>query len=55
VAALEEAGIAPGDEVSIVCVADGEIRVRRGTLSFEQALGSLTGTYPHGYLDGLSR
>jgi bifunctional DNA-binding transcriptional regulator/antitoxin component of YhaV-PrlF toxin-antitoxin module len=51
VAALEEAGLNAGDEVE--SLDDGELRVRRGALTFEAAFGALTGTYPPGYLDRL--
>lgn len=52
VAALQEAGLHAGDEV-LVDVQDGELRVRRGTRSFDDAFGVLAGTYPAGYLDRL--
>lgn len=32
---------------------DGELRVRRAALTFEDAFGALTGAYPPGYLDQL--
>jgi AbrB family looped-hinge helix DNA binding protein len=50
VAALEEVGLHPGEQVTIVPVGDGELRLRRSTLTFEDAFGALTGTYPPGYL-----
>jgi bifunctional DNA-binding transcriptional regulator/antitoxin component of YhaV-PrlF toxin-antitoxin module len=50
VSALEEAGLHAGDDVMIEALQDGELRIRRGTPSFEEALGALTGTYPPGYL-----
>lgn len=50
VAALEEAGLHAGDQVVIEAVEDGELRIRRGALSFDSAFGALTGTYPAGYL-----
>lgn len=53
VAALDEAALGPGDEVVVEPLADGELRVRRATLTFETAFGALTGTYPAGYLDRL--
>jgi AbrB family looped-hinge helix DNA binding protein len=55
VAALEEAGLRAGDDVVVQALEDGEIRVRRGALTFETAFGALTGTYPPGYLDTLDR
>jgi AbrB family looped-hinge helix DNA binding protein len=53
VAALEEAGMQAGDEVVVEALEDGELRIRRGELTFESAFGALTGTYPPGYLDQL--
>lgn len=53
VSALEEAGLHAGDDVLVEAVQDGEIRVRRGARSFDQAFGALTGTYPAGYLEQL--
>jgi AbrB family looped-hinge helix DNA binding protein len=53
VAALEEAGLRRGDEVVVEPLGDGELRVRRATLTFDTAFGVLTGTYPPGYLDRL--
>ena len=55
VAALEEAGLHAGDQVVVEALDDGELRVRRGELSFERAFGALTGTYPPGYLERLDR
>jgi bifunctional DNA-binding transcriptional regulator/antitoxin component of YhaV-PrlF toxin-antitoxin module len=53
VTALTEAGLRAGDSVVIEAVADGELRVRRAALTFEGALGALTGCYPPGYLEQL--
>ena len=53
VAALEEAGLRPGERVTIEPAGDGELRVRRATLTFDDAFGALTGAYPPGYLDRL--
>jgi antitoxin component of MazEF toxin-antitoxin module len=53
VAALDEAGLHRGDEVVVEPLAEGELRVRRSTLTFDTALGVLTGMYPAGYLDRL--
>jgi AbrB family looped-hinge helix DNA binding protein len=50
VVALEEAGLHAGDQVLVEALHDGELRIRRGALTFEKALGSLTGTYPPDYL-----
>jgi AbrB family looped-hinge helix DNA binding protein len=53
VAALEEVGLHPGERVTVEPVGDGELRIRRAALSFDDAFGALTGTYPDGYLDQL--
>lgn len=53
VAALEEAGLHAGDQVVVEVLDEGELRVRRGQLRFEQAFGALTGTYPPYYLERL--
>jgi bifunctional DNA-binding transcriptional regulator/antitoxin component of YhaV-PrlF toxin-antitoxin module len=53
VAALAEAGLRPGEEVVVEPLGDGELRVRRATLTFDSAFGALTGTYPAGYLERL--
>lgn len=53
VSALDEAGLRRGDEVVVEPLADGELSVRRATLTFDGAFGLLTGTYPTGYLDRL--
>ena len=53
VAALDEAGLHAGDQVLVEVVEDGELRIRRGELSFDNAFGALTGAYPPGYLDTL--
>lgn len=53
VAALEEAGLQAGDHVVIEALGDGEVRIRRGALTFESAFGALTGAYPLGYLEQL--
>ena len=56
VAALEEASLHAGDQVSIEVLGDGELRVRRGDGStFEDAFGVLTDVYPEGYLEQLDR
>lgn len=39
-----------GEPVTVEPAGDGELRVRRSTLTFESAFGALTGTYPAGYL-----
>ena len=53
VAALDEAGLHAGEAVTIEPAGDGELRVRRAALTFDDAFGALTGTYPFGYLDQL--
>jgi AbrB family looped-hinge helix DNA binding protein len=53
VAALEEAGLHPGDPVLIEVLEDGELRIRRGEREFKAAFGALTGAYPPGYLERL--
>lgn len=55
VAALDEAGLHPGDEVLVEVVDAGEVRVRRSALTFQGAFGALTGAYPEGYLENLDR
>jgi AbrB family looped-hinge helix DNA binding protein len=55
VGVLEEAGLRAGDRVVIEALEEGELRVRRGAVSFESAFGALTGTYPPGYLEQLDR
>ena len=55
VAVLDEAGLHAGDEVVVEALEEGELRIRRGELSFERAFGALTGTYPFGYLEQLDR
>jgi AbrB family looped-hinge helix DNA binding protein len=55
VAVLAEAGLHAGDEVVVEALEEGEVRIRRGERSFERAFGTLTGTYPPGYLDQLDR
>jgi hypothetical protein len=42
-----------GDRVVVEPVGDGELRIRRAALTFESALGALTGVYPEGYLERL--
>ncbi len=53
VAALQEAGLHPGDQVLIEALEDGELRIRRGEPEFDAAFGALTGVYPSGYLERL--
>ena len=53
VAALQEAGLRAGEAVTVEPSGDGELRVRRAALGFEDAFGALTGTYPVGYLEQL--
>ena len=53
VAALQEAGLQAGEAVTVEPAGDGELRVRRSAMTFDGALGVLTGTYPAGYLETL--
>lgn len=53
VTTLEEAGLRAGDQVVIEALGEGEVRIRRDALTFESAFGTLTGTYPPGYLEQL--
>ena len=54
VAALQEAGLHPGDQVRIEAIEGGELRIHRGgEQRFEDAFGALTGVYPTGYLERL--
>jgi bifunctional DNA-binding transcriptional regulator/antitoxin component of YhaV-PrlF toxin-antitoxin module len=53
VTTLEEAGLRAGDQVVIEALGEGEVRIRRGALTFESAFGALTGTYPPDYLEQL--
>jgi AbrB family looped-hinge helix DNA binding protein len=50
VAALDEVGLRAGERVTVEPTGAGELRIRRATTTFEDAFGSLTGTYPAGYL-----
>lgn len=53
VATLQEAGLNPGDQVLVEALDDGELRIRRGEHSFEDAFGALTDVFPPGYLEQL--
>ncbi len=53
VAALEHAGLRAGDQVVVEALEKGELRIRRGEVTFESAFGALTGTYPPDYLERL--
>jgi AbrB family looped-hinge helix DNA binding protein len=53
VAARQEVGLHAGEQVTVEPAGDGELRIRRATITFEDAFGALTGTYPAGYLDQL--
>jgi AbrB family looped-hinge helix DNA binding protein len=55
VALLEEVGLHGGDQVVVEALGEGELRIRRGTVSFERAFGAVTGAYPAGYLEQLDR
>jgi AbrB family looped-hinge helix DNA binding protein len=53
VAALDEAGLRPGEEVEVEALEDGELRIHRGAPRLESAFGALTGTFPPDYLQRL--
>jgi AbrB family looped-hinge helix DNA binding protein len=53
VAALEEVGLHAGERVIVEPAGDGELRIRRTTTTFDDAFGTLTGTYPACYLEQL--
>lgn len=53
VAALDEVGLHAGERVTVEPIGNGELRVRRTTTTFEDAFGTLTGTYTAGYLEQL--
>jgi AbrB family looped-hinge helix DNA binding protein len=53
VAALDEVGLHAGERVTVEPAGDGELRIRRTTATFEDAFGTLTGTYPVDYLQQL--
>lgn len=53
VVVLDEAGLAPGDQVQVEALEDGELRIRRGAPRLESAFGALTGVYPPDYLERL--
>jgi antitoxin component of MazEF toxin-antitoxin module len=53
VAVLEEVGLHAGEPVTVEAAGDGELRIRRGAVSFEEAFGVLTGIYPPDYLEQL--
>jgi hypothetical protein len=42
-----------GERVTVEPAGDGELRIRRASTTFEDAFGTLTGTYPAGYLEQL--
>jgi AbrB family looped-hinge helix DNA binding protein len=50
VATLDEVGLRAGERVTVEPAGDGELRIRRTTTTFEDAFGTLTGTYTAGYL-----
>jgi len=50
VSALAESGLRSGEEVVVDVVGDGELRVRRAGMRFQDAFGALGGVYPPDYL-----
>lgn len=52
-AVLDEAGLHAGEQVVIEPIGNGQLRIRRVQLRFEDAFGALTNTYPVGYLNQL--
>jgi len=50
VTALEEVGLHAGERVTVEPAGEGELRIRRAAMSFEDAFGTLTGTFPRDYL-----
>src|ERR1035438_6616849 len=50
---LDEGGLHAGERVTVEPAGDGELLIRRATTTFEDAFGTLTGTYPAGYLEQL--
>jgi bifunctional DNA-binding transcriptional regulator/antitoxin component of YhaV-PrlF toxin-antitoxin module len=55
VAALREAGLRAGDEVLVEAAGPGRIVLARAADPIARHAGSLTGTYPKGYLKRLRR
>jgi bifunctional DNA-binding transcriptional regulator/antitoxin component of YhaV-PrlF toxin-antitoxin module len=53
VAALTEAGLRSGERVVVEPVGDGELRIRRASVTFESAFGTLTGVFGERYLERL--
>lgn len=53
VAVLREAGLAPGDQLSVRAAGNGRVEVERLVDVVEQYAGSFKAGYPPGYLDAL--
>jgi bifunctional DNA-binding transcriptional regulator/antitoxin component of YhaV-PrlF toxin-antitoxin module len=53
--ALEGAGLSVGDRLRAYATGPGEITLVREDDPLERFAGTLTGTYPEGYLDDLRR
>lgn len=51
--AMSAAGLCAGDEVVIEPTGAGELRVRRATLTFDEAFGIFSGAFPAGRLQQL--
>ncbi len=52
-AVLREAGLAPGDELSVRAAGTGRVEIECRVDAIEQYAGSFTAGYPPGYLDAL--
>jgi bifunctional DNA-binding transcriptional regulator/antitoxin component of YhaV-PrlF toxin-antitoxin module len=54
VGVLREAGLQPGDELRVRAAGRGRVEVERWSDLIDHLAGGLpSGTYPHGYLEGL--
>ncbi|MBA3298645.1 MAG: AbrB/MazE/SpoVT family DNA-binding domain-containing protein [Thermoleophilaceae bacterium] len=53
VAVLREAGLAPGDQLSVRAAGKGRVEIERPVDAIDQYAGSFKVGYPPGYLDGL--
>ncbi len=53
VAVLREAGLSPGDQLSVRAAGKGRVEIERLVDVIEQYAGSFKAGYPPGYLDAL--